>query len=359
MNGAPGRCGFVLPVIRAVQFPSYLGAGMIVRANGGSLRAALLAGIITVAIGEMVLPGKQAACSPTQHTGLTPDKKLPTVLESGPTPGARRGQWYEQVENRGTAPIVALALRYHCKARPIVRLPTTPPGAAAGDGEVSLPPDFPTQFPNGNGTELFDSLSADHQNFSIPPDGSSQIEWRLSDDHLFDCSARVDAVLFGDRSSAGNRRDLLRIYQKRQGIYEALVRAMPVVEAVANGQSDLPRALHALVRDERSLQPPPGSLAGGANYDLDSVSVPLPDEGWYTNDERTGAGQLYAAVVSALISQQGAARFPWKSAAVQHPAKNVGMPTDNSIQARAAVLLGEMQVWRGALEDHLQQGKRK
>jgi hypothetical protein len=297
-----------------------------------------------------------------QQITLKPDGKTPSILQTRAVrdPHRRYPQWFEQVENRSANPIVALALRYNCKTHPLNWPAMDPPGAAAGSNGTGMvlsePPDLPATFPDGNGMEIFDSLSALHPKFSIPPGSNSRLRFGTIP-QAFDCSVRVNTVLFAGGSDEGDRRDLLRIYRQRQGTYEALAKSIPVAEAVAGGRMDVPAAAKALFRFQRSLQSAPGGAA--ADYGDESVAVPLPDSGWYTPSERAGANQVYNAVRLALISERGAARFPWKVASAQEPGTNVPAPSSNSIQARAALLVAEMRAWRAVLDGHLKPVKGK
>lgn len=332
--------------------------------NKGAMRAGFLncsAGA-AAAIGCFVcLPSISAA---GQQITLKPNKKIASILESGPIPRQRHGysQWYEQVENRKAISIVALVLRDSCKTHPLEWPVMNPPGAAAGSTGTGMvlsePPDLSATFPDGSGMEIFDSLTALHPSFRILPGSTSQLRFSTTSQAV-DCSARVSAVLFADESSEGDRRDLLRIYRQRQGANEALVRLIPIIERVTDGRTDLPTAVQALYRSGAAYQSVPQSLAGSANYGWSSVSVPFAESGWYTPSERAGANQVYNAVRLALVSQRGAKRFPWKVASAQGSATNVAAQSGNPFQARAALLLSEMQAWRAALDGHLKPVKGK
>lgn len=182
------------------------------------------------------------------------------------------------------------------------------------------------------------------------------------------CSGGVKTVLFADGRSEGNRVDMWRMYRQRQGIYAAIGRSIPILEQVANGKMSLEQGLGTLHGYSQSLryQINPGAAfpSGSAGYASDPAVDSL-----YTLDGMTAMVQFYRSLEASLSPPGSALRkfyshylrggFPWRPAGSKQPTVDQvaqARPVSPD-QARAVILLNELQQWRAALKGHLKPAK--
>jgi hypothetical protein len=176
---------------------------------------------------------------------------------------------------------------------------------------------------------------------------------------------------------------------RRQGTYEALGKAIPLMEKVAGGQRTVAEALRKLGSYRGAFAVQLCAEQGGcSSYEFDAhndfrfespgpgygAPIPDPKTGWYTEDEVNNMDNFYAGLEAALSSlgkpspprmrnimvgsRSGTwelAQSPWVPAAAQKPGAGCAPTMKNvtAVQTPASTLLAELQAWRAALDGHV------
>jgi hypothetical protein len=186
---------------------------------------------------------------------------------------------------------------------------------------------------NGHHTQVDNDAIDPLYNFSaspkpIQPGGSYTFK---SNGHP-QCSGGVNAVIFSDSRSEGDREQIDRIYEQRRGVYKGLEFTIPLVAQIASGDLETQKAIAILDRQLHST----------AN-DMSRSMVDRGGEVW-----------PYEMMLSVLRHQTSfrtpSDTLPNREPRVEDLAKSNNIPKE---QALAIIVLSKFKEWQAALEGHL------
>jgi hypothetical protein len=144
----------------------------------------------------------------------------------------------------------------------------------------------------------------------------------------------VDAVIFSDGHSEGDQQGVNDIYERRRGVYDAIIKVLPLLDTIATqgaSPTDVADTIHRLYQS-------------------------LPNDRTITGGERLGQGQVYQSIETLLRSQKdiGGLYDPTKyppQPSIDEVAKVNGIPRE---QAHAIVLSTKYQGLKALVEANLQ-----